>query len=154
MRWFNKHTNKGAPAIEVGIGDKVVITANTYNLPCSDGTLGLFNGEVGIIIEISELEEIVIDFGDRVCRVPHVVQAEYNNNVYLSYPHRSIDLAYALTTHKCQGSEFKHVAYMIDRSVFRMLNRKNLYTAITRARESVSIIFSKDALVLAVTKRE
>lgn len=154
MRWKNKATGKGAPEIELGVGDKVIITRNTYNVECSDGTLGLFNGETGIITEISDLEEIVIDFGDRVARVPYAMQGEYNGNVFVNYPHRDIDLAYAVTTHKCQGSEFKNVIYVIGRSVFRMLNRRNLYTAVTRARETVTIVYDKDALIRSVTQKE
>lgn len=154
MRWKNKTTGKGAPEIELGVGDKVIITRNTYNVECSDGTMGLFNGETGIITEISDLEEIVIDFGDRVARVPYAMQGEYMGNVFVNYPHRDIDLAYAVTTHKCQGSEFKHVIYVIGRSVFRMLNRRNLYTAVTRARETVTIVYDKDALIRSVTQKE
>jgi exodeoxyribonuclease V alpha subunit len=74
--------------------------------------------------------------------------------VFVNYPQRDIALAYAVTTHKAQGSEFENVIYVIGRSLYRMLNRRNLYTAVTRARQSVKIIYDKDSLSRSVMQKE
>lgn len=140
--------------VRVGAGDKVIMTKNWYDLDCEDATKGIFNGEVGIVTEISEVEEVVVDFGDRVCRIPPAIQSMYNNSVYIGYPQRDMQLAYATTTHKTQGSEYKNVIYVINKSVITMLNRKNMYTAITRAREKVTMITDMKGLSMSVTCRE
>lgn len=142
------------PPLRLGVGDKVVMTKNWYDLECSDGTLGVFNGEVGKVIEITDLHEIVIDFEDRTCSIPPAIQVVWNNKVMVVQPQCDLYLAYALTTHKAQGSEYEHVIYVINKSVQIMLNRKNLYTAITRARKKVTLIADMRSLSLAVTNKE
>jgi exodeoxyribonuclease V alpha subunit len=142
------------PPLRVGVGDKVVMTKNWYDLECEDGSKGLFNGEVGKVIEITDLHEIVVDFEDRICRIPPAVQVVWNNKVLVLCPQQDLYLAYAMTTHKAQGSEYEHVIYVINKSVQIMLNRKNLYTAITRARKKVTLIADMRSLSLAVTNKE
>lgn len=142
------------PDLHVGVGDKVIMTKNWYDLECSDGTNGVFNGETGIVTEITDLDEVVIDFEDRICRVPPAVQVVIGNKVIVGYPQRDLFLAYAITTHKAQGSEYQNVTYVINKALYIMLNRKNLYTAVTRAREKVTLISDMKALSLAVTTKE
>lgn len=140
--------------VRIGIGDKVIMKKNWYDLECNDGTLGVFNGETGIVTEISDVEEVVIDFGDRVCRVPPAIQMVYDNKVSVGYPQRDLLLAYAITTHGAQGSEYKNVIYVINASLIRMLNRKNLYTALSRAREKATLITDMRALSMSITMKE
>ena len=155
MRWKNKTTGKGDDPIEVGIGEKVIITRNMYDVIGNDGTTGAFNGESGIISDINfESEEITINFGERQVVIPSMMQNVMENKVFVNYPQRDIALAYAVTTHKAQGSEFENVIYVIGRSLYRMLNRRNLYTAVTRARQSVKIIYDKDSLSRSVMQKE
>ena len=63
-----------------------------------------------------------------------------------TYPQRDIDLAYALTVHKAQGSEYKNVIMLMNSSIFYMLSRELLYTAVTRARQAVTLITDQRAL--------
>ena len=154
MRWKNERTGKGAPEIVLGVGDKVIITRNTYDIPCSDGSLGVFNGEMGIVQDITALEEIIIDLGDRVATIPYALEVRVDGKVFINYPHRDIDLGYVITTHKAQGSEFDDVIVVLGRSVFGLLNRRNLYTAVTRARNSVHVITDKVGLTQAIRQAE
>jgi len=130
-------------------GDKVINTQNQYDL-------GVFNGETGVIIEIDEdTGEIVVDFGDREQSFPPtlMVQNQYGKMSAID-PRKSLDLAYAITTHKSQGSEFKRVVYILNKSNAFMINRRNFYTAITRAREHVHLITDQRMLSHAVYKKD
>lgn len=140
--------------VRVGVGDKVIMTKNWYDLDCDDGSKGVFNGEVGTVIETSEVDEVVVDFEDRICRIPPAIQLVYNNKVSVGYPQRDIHLAYAITTHKAQGSEYDHIVYVMNKSLFAMLNRKNMYTAVTRARVHATMITDMSSLSMSVTTKE
>lgn len=125
------------------VGDKVIFTKNNYDL-------GVFNGESGIVTDIKMFGDVTIDFGDKVVNIP----ASQTINVYGKFveynPQKDIDLAYVITTHKSQGSEYKEITYIIDRSLIYMCCRKNLYTAVTRAREKVNIITDQKTLVFSL----
>jgi exodeoxyribonuclease V alpha subunit len=138
-----------APDIRMFVGDKVVYVSNNYDL-------GVFNGETGKIIELdAESGEIIIDFGDREQSIPPLQMVmNRHGNVTQIDPRRDIELAYALTTHKCQGSEFKRVIYIMNKSNSWMLSRRNFYTAITRAREFVHVIADQKGLSTGVFKRD
>lgn len=127
------------PAIRVQVGSKVVYTANTYDF--GDGETYAFNGEVGTIININHDEgSVEIDFGDRTVIVPPLIVVVYpNGNVHEQDPRRNVDHAYVLTTHKMQGSEVRHVCYVINKSTMWGQSRRNMYTAITRAREHCTV---------------
>jgi exodeoxyribonuclease V alpha subunit len=153
-RWKNERTGKGAPEIVLGISDKVIVTRNMYDIECSDGTFGVFNGEMGIIKDITDNEDIIIDLGDRIATLPYALEVSIEGKVYINYPHRDIDLGYVITTHKAQGSEFDNVIVVLGRSVFGMLNRRNLYTAVTRARDSVHIVTDRTGLTTAIKQAE
>lgn len=140
--------------LRVGVGDKIIMTKNWYDLECSDGSFGVFNGEVGIVTELSELEEVVVDFEDRICRIPPAIQQVYNGNVSVGFPQRDLYLAYAVTTHKAQGSEYSHIMYVMNKSLSIMLNRRNLYTGITRARDHVTLITDMSSLSMSVRTKE
>ena len=112
-------------------GDKVMQIANNYELEWKKNGLegmGLFNGDIGIIEAIDpRAEHMVIRFDDRV----------------VEYPFDSLDeleLAYAITVHKSQGSEYP-VVIMPVYSCHPMLKTRNLlYTAITRAKKMVILV--------------
>jgi exodeoxyribonuclease V alpha subunit len=101
------------------LGDRVIQTENNYEL-------GVFNGEVGIIKKIdnySDLEfELIVDFGDK-----EILFDEKNA--------RRLELAYAMTIHKSQGSEFRAVIMPVHSSHKSMLNKNLVYTGWTRAKE-------------------
>lgn len=160
--------------VTVGVGDKVVCTENTYDLRNYDeryaewddehrpilhsfidtpATKQMLNGEIGKVLEIHPDETMEIDFGDRVVELPprYYEYWSQKDTIIEVDPKKKIDLAYALTTHKCQGSEFENVIYMLNKSMSFGQNRQNFYTAVTRAKKSVRVI--SDAPSLAVTVR-
>jgi exodeoxyribonuclease V alpha subunit len=106
-----------------------------------DGESFAFNGEVGIVININYEEgSLEIDFGDRTVIVPPLIVAIYPDGRAIEQdPRRNIDHAYVLTTHKMQGSEVRHVCYVINKSTMWMQSRRNFYTAVTRAREQCTV---------------
>ena len=125
------------------VGDKVIFTKNNYDL-------GVFNGETGIVTSIQLYGDITIDFGDKVVVIPTSQMLQIYGKTIEYNPQRDIDLAYVITTHKSQGSEYKEVTYVMDRSLIYMCNRKNLYTAITRARQKVNIVTDQKTLVFSL----
>ncbi|MBR6515412.1 MAG: AAA family ATPase [Bacilli bacterium] len=125
------------------VGDKVIFTKNNYDL-------GVFNGESGIVTKIQLYGTVTIDFGDKIVDIPTSQMISIYGKTVEYNPQKDIDLAYVITTHKAQGSEYKEVAYIMDRSLIYMCNRKNLYTAVTRAREKVNIITDQKTFVFAL----
>lgn len=140
--WYElaRHEWAAKQPVRVRVGDKVVVTKNLYSVACNDGTTGVFNGETGLIKDIDVHGDIEIDFGDRIAVLPPVMLIQVGEATRTIYPHRELALAYALTTHKCQGSEYAEVVYVMNKSQFQMLSRQNLYTGITRARERVHVV--------------
>ena len=119
------------------VGDKVMQTANNYNIPYDvedenghvvDRGVGIFNGDIGIIKEIDdENRNMVIKFDDRVA-------------YYISKELSDLSLAYAITVHKSQGSEYDVVVMPMARAPYQLLNRKILYTAMTRAKKCIIFV--------------
>jgi len=161
----------------IDVGDKVVWNQNTYDLrdypdrfanfeaPPServyispDPEQMILNGETGIIVHIEHdgpsKGSFTINVGDRHVYIPHTIveySARSKRLVEIDLRTRC-GLAYALTTHKAQGSEYKNVVYVLNKSVNYMLNRHNLYTAVTRARETVHIITDMLSIQNSVTR--
>ena len=155
--------------VTIAVGDKVVCTENTYDMrdyhsrfsnwldngkpdvasfiPTPE-TKYMLNGETGVVSEIYPDGGFEIDFGDRVVEIPVQYEEwwEKKGIIIDQFPQRQIDLAYALTTHKSQGSEYQNVIYVINSSIFFMLSRENFYTAITRARKRTTVITDQRAL--------
>ena len=116
-------------------GDLVLINQNFYNL-------GLVNGDIGTIKEINNERSFVIKLFDREVRVTKEVI-------------KTLKHAYALTIHKSQGQEFPIVIMPFVNSFTIQLQRKLLYTGITRAKEKVIIFGHRAALNKAInTSRE
>ena len=112
-------------------GDKVMQIRNNYEKE-------VFNGDIGVIVDISlENQKIVVKFEDRV----------------VDYEWGELDelvLAYAISIHKSQGSEYPAVVVPLLPQHYIMLQRNLLYTAITRARQLVVLIGSSRAIAIAV----
>ncbi len=101
----------------------------------------IFNGYVGLVAKIDkELEQFYVVYPDR-----SVVAYDFDHLGDI------IELAYALTVHKAQGSQYKIVVIPLSNSHYIMLNNKWFYTAITRAEEKVFLIGQKFALKRACT---
>ncbi|MDX1618914.1 MAG: exodeoxyribonuclease V subunit alpha [Balneolaceae bacterium] len=127
------------PADDWYVGKPVVATGNDY-------TLGLRNGDLGITLRDEE--------GD--LKVYFRKEKEDAGAGYLSYyPSRltHIDTAYAMTVHKSQGSEFDRVGLILPGRVSRISTRELLYTAITRARENVTVVGSPDVVRGTIAQR-
>ena len=126
-------------------GDKVIYTSNNYPLE-------FFNGVTGVIKALNADASITIDLGDRELDVPVSLEMEGRGGMYYMNPQKDLDLAYVITTHKAQGSEYNRVCYIMNSSRSWLLNRKNLYTAITRAKEYVHIITDQKSLSRSLSK--
>ncbi|HJO94221.1 MAG TPA: ATP-dependent RecD-like DNA helicase [Victivallales bacterium] len=113
------------------VGDKVMQIANNYDK-------NIFNGDIGYISEISiENKKIHVNFDS------NIIEYEFFESDQLT-------LAYAITIHKSQGSEFPVVIIPFLTSHYIMLKRNLLYTAITRAKKLLIIVGSKKALQIAI----
>ena len=113
-------------------GDRVMQTKNNYDViwQKDDGTVGtgIFNGDVGTIVEIDPSGELItIAFDDRTC-------------VYTADLLSQLDMAYAVTVHKSQGSEYRAVVLVSAPAAPSLMVRGVLYTAITRAREMLVLV--------------
>lgn len=128
------------------VGDKVIFTQNNYSLET-------FNGEIGIITDITEYGEIEIDFGDRKQVIPPVLDIVTAKGTRTIDPRKDIDLAYAVTTHKMQGSECGKSVYIMNKSNSYLQNRNNFYTGVTRARQHTCVITDLRSLANSVNKK-
>lgn len=129
------------------VGDKVIWTKNDYNV-------GLMNGQIGWISDVdTDSGDIICTFDDREKIIPPtqpVYDPQTGRQQYTYDPRKNLDLAYAITTHKSQGSEFKNVLILLNRSF--VLNRANFYTAVTRAKDKVICLYGPGGLQAAMKK--
>ena len=126
-------------------GDRIMPTRNDYNVVWEkpDGTIGtgMFNGDVGKIIQIDPSGEwLAVNFEDRV--------ATYGVEML-----NEVDLAYAQTVHKAQGSEYRAVVLAAMPAAQSLMVRGVLYTALTRARELL-IVVGDDAAIRAMAAND
>ena len=116
-------------------GRPVMVLQNNYEL-------GLFNGDIGICLQTQQKGE-----GSRL----EVFFENKTQGIAVNLLNDElIATAYAMTIHKSQGSEFDHVAITFDNSNSRLLSKELIYTAVTRAKQKVSIYSTKRALQKAV----
>jgi exodeoxyribonuclease V alpha subunit len=116
------------------LGDRVIQMVNNYDLE-------VFNGETGRIASISEDEK----------GTPSLT-ASYDMDIrtYSKEDMGDLKLAYALTVHKSQGSEFPVIVVPVTTSHYIMLQRNLLYTAVSRAQKCVVLVGTKRALHIAI----
>ena len=122
-------------------GDKVMQIKNNYQLEWEVSTKygmtidkgqGVFNGDTGIIREINTYEE--------------TVTVEFDEQRKVKYPYQLLDeleLAYAITIHKAQGSEYPAVVIPLLQGPRQLYTRNLLYTAVTRAKQCVTLVGSE-----------
>lgn len=144
---INRHTWADSDTIKMFEGEKVIQTVNNYGLE-------VFNGETGIVQGLDDSGCIVVDFGDKVVEIPPLVEMVSRRGTYFKNPQKDLDLAYAITTHKMQGSECDHIIYTMNRSRPFNLNRRNFYTAVTRARKTVTLFTDQRALSLSLFRKD
>ena len=117
------------------IGDKVMQVRNNYYYD-------VYNGDIGRIADIDEINKIMmIQFPDKLVNYD---MADLNELV----------LAYATTIHKAQGSEYPVVVMPLHTQHYMMLQRNLLYTGITRAKERVVIVGSKQAMEICIRNNQ
>ena len=127
------------------VGDRIMQTRNDYDVVWqkADGTVGtgMFNGDVGRIVEIDQSGEwLALDFDGRT--------APYSTEML-----SEIDLAYAQTVHKAQGSEYRCVVLATMPSAPSLMVRGVLYTALTRARKLL-VMVGDDAAVRSMAAND
>ena len=126
------------------VGDKVMQIKNNYqleweivskyNIPIDKG-VGIFNGDMGIIREISQLQ--------------HTLTVEFDDMRRVVYPFsmlEELELAYAVTIHKSQGSEYPAVILPLLTGPKQLFNRNLLYTGVTRAKNCLTILGNKQTV--------
>ena len=134
---FNPHSNHKR---EIKIGDVIYrVDDKVINL-VNDPDKNIFNGDIGYIVGIdinSKSNFLTINFD--------------NNVVYLKKDElATIKHAYVMSVHKSQGSEFDHVILPISNVYNKMLYNKLIYTAISRAKKSLTIIGSTEAFIYSI----
>ena len=120
------------------VGDKVMQTKNNYQLEWEIATkyglvvdkgVGVFNGDIGIVTAIHKYDE--------------TVEVEFDEKRKVKYPFKMLDeleLAYAITIHKSQGSEYPAVVIPLLAGPRQLYCRNLLYTAVTRAKKCVTLV--------------
>ncbi len=121
------------------VGDRVMQIRNNYDINWhkedgSEAGLGIFNGDIGVIREINpDTELITVCFDDKLANYSVEQLGE-------------LELAYAITVHKSQGSEFTAVVLTATDAPKRLLSRNLLYTAVTRAKKYLVIVGTQEIL--------
>ena len=135
-----KETEQGGRLFRAG--DKVMQIKNNYQLEWEirtargltiDSGQGVFNGDMGVIREIDPFEE--------------TVEVEFDEQRRITYPFamlEELELAYAITIHKAQGSEYPAVVLPLLPGPRLLYNRNLLYTAVTRAKKCITIVGSEE----------
>jgi exodeoxyribonuclease V alpha subunit len=122
------------------VGDKVMQIKNNYDIPYSrengECGMGIFNGDMGIVESISERDKCMT-----------IVFDEDKEVEYQFSDLDELDLAYAITVHKSQGSEFPIVIMPVCSFAPMLMNRNLLYTAVTRAKEMVVLVGSEKTVM-------
>ncbi len=135
-------SRQGKAEIKVGerifrVGDRVIHRRNNYDLE-------VFNGDIGRITAINNEDlTMLISF------LPDGREVEYQKDNIVE-----LDLAYAITIHKSQGSEFATVIIPVLTQHFKMLYRNLIYTALTRARKLAVFVGSRKALAMAIRQQD
>lgn len=131
----------------IRVGDRVMQTVNNYELPYrkfnKNGTVeegeGVFNGDIGVVQSID--------------RTDGRMEIMYDDNRLATYGAQDfadVQLAYSITIHKSQGSEFEVVVVPLLSGPPTIINKNLLYTAITRAKRAVVLVGSKKILALMI----
>ena len=115
-------------------GDRIIQTKNNYDL-------GVFNGDIGKILNI--------DATEGQCLVLYKAGEASKEVLYEKGDITQMSLAYAITVHKSQGSEFEAVIIPVSTQHFKMLFRNLIYTGLTRAKKRLIFVGSRKALTMA-----
>ncbi len=134
---------RGEGGLSFRVGDRVMQIKNNYELPWRHKELpmlgaGVYNGDIGYIAEIDPAAEIVtVDFDGRLAQYGYDRLGE-------------LELAYAMTVHKSQGSEYRAVVLAVTGESDALLTRGVLYTSVTRAKDMLVIVGDDEAVARMV----
>ncbi len=137
---LQKKMNPGAKGVSFGdtlysVGDRVIQTRNNYDK-------NIFNGDMGIVAAVQpDAGTLAVDFDGRIIDMERIELVD-------------LELAYAISIHKSQGSEFPVVVIPILKQHFMLLQRNLLYTAVTRGRRKVFVVGEAAAWAMAVRNDE
>lgn len=127
---------------KIKVGDKVINTKNNYKSLNVDGDIcPIYNGNIGIVKSINS----------KGCIVDFIGIGEIFLN---SQGSKNLELGYAISIHKSQGSGFKSTIIALDNSSYIMNNAELLYTAITRAKKYCILIANNQAVRMAIKNKE
>lgn len=140
---FLEKKNDEAKKYIIRVGDKVINTKNNYKCINSEGdTTPVFNGNMGIVKEIEKNGMCTIDF------------IGVGEVLFTKSDCKNLELGYACTVHKLQGSGFCSTIVGLDNSSYIMNNSELLYTAITRAKKYCILVANNYAVVKAIQTKE
>ena len=140
---FLEKKNDEAKKYTIRVGDKVLNTKNNYKCTNSEGDITpVFNGNIGIVKEIEDNGYCTINF----IGIGEVLFSKSDS--------KNLELAYACTTHKMQGSGFTSTIVGMDTSSYIMNNSELLYTAITRAKKYCVLVGNNYAIRKAIQTKE
>ena len=116
---------------EIKYGDKIFRENDKVLQLVNDSEKSVFNGDIGKIIMIN-----------KHINGKEIIQIDFDGNIvyYEKKELKNITHAYAMTIHKSQGSEFEHVIMPISKSYYNMLYNKLLYTGVSRAKTTLTLI--------------
>jgi exodeoxyribonuclease V alpha subunit len=123
-------------------GRPVMVSANDYGLR-------LYNGDVGVALVVARTgpqgdgSRLMVAFDEGPDRPPRLISPSRIN---------SAETVYAMTVHKSQGSEFDRITLLLPPAGSRLLTRELIYTALTRARQGVSVVGTEEAVIEAVQR--
>lgn len=167
---LQQHLNPGSPVpgTPFRVGDKVMQTKNGWMIPYrgrefgqaippdavtnAGGQVYTANGEMGRVLKIDQKSMVVEMVSPR--RVVQVFKQDIEAESEEGQTGSSFSLAYAITTHKSQGSQVRFAIFMLDEyaGARRLLDRSLLYTAITRAKEATFLVGDESVAQSAVAK--
>jgi len=136
QKWYHEEDTIGIKG-RIMNSDKVIQNINNYHL-------GVMNGEVGIVKSLGRADDGYlhnVNFGG--------LELQYDDDII-----QQLDLAYAITIHKSQGSEYPVIIIPISKQNMYRATMNSIYTAITRAKKKVILIGDKSVFFEAVNKRE
>lgn len=140
---FLEKKNDATKKYIIRAGDKVINTKNNYKCFNTDDVITpVFNGNMGIVKSINDDGSCIVDF----IGIGEIVLSKSDS--------KKLELAYACSVHKCQGSGFTSAIVGIDNSSYIMNNAELLYTAITRAKKYCILIGNNHAILKSIQTKE
>ncbi len=117
-------------------GRPIMVTRNDYNID-------LRNGDIGIALQVNQQAPLRLAFFDQQQGIRWLLPSRLSH----------YETVYAMTVHKSQGSEFNHTVVVLPEHDVPVLSKELLYTAVTRAREQLSLICTKPEVILRTVQK-